>query len=100
MKTIILLACCLVCCWTNDSYGCEWTRARFSQIKPVLVPQFQPSAIAWSYVQQPVVNYVPTVVYQPVVNTQTVAVPVVTYPVYVPVTVVPYYGYGYTVYRY
>jgi hypothetical protein len=99
MKMFILLVCGLLCCAGNDTRGCEWTRAR--SVQPVYVPvqQIQP-AISWSYVQQVIVNYVPTVVYQPVVNTQIVSVPTVVYPVYVPVTIVPYHNYNYPVYRY
>jgi hypothetical protein len=99
MKMFILLVCGLFCGVGNDSNACEWTRAR--NVQPVYVPvqQVQP-AISWSYVQQTFVNYVPIVVYQPVVNTQIIAVPSVVYPIYAPVPVVPYYNHGYTVYRY
>lgn len=99
MKIFILLVCCLACCWENNSHGCEWTKAR--NVQPVYVPvqQIQP-AVSWSYVQQIVFNYVPAVVYQPVINTQMVAVPSVLYPIYAPVPVVPYYNYNYPVYRY
>jgi hypothetical protein len=98
MKMFILLVCGLFCGVGNDSNACEWTRAR--NVQPVYVPvqQVQP-AISWSYVQQTFVNYVPTVVYQPVVNTQVIAIPSVVYPIYAPVPVVPYF-YGYSVYRY
>jgi hypothetical protein len=98
MKVFILLVCGLFCCVGNDSSACEWTRTR--NVQPVYVPvqQIQP-AISWSYVQQTFVNYVPTVVYQPVVNTQVIAVPSVVYPIYTPVPVIPYF-YGYNVYRY
>lgn len=98
MKIFMLLVCGLLCCVGGDVYGCEWTRAR--SVQPVYVPvqQIQPS-ISWSYVQQNVINYIPTVIYQPVVNTQVIAVPTAIYPIYTPVPVVPYF-YGYSVYRY
>jgi hypothetical protein len=100
MKIFMLLVCGLFCCVGNESSGCEWIRARSVYAQPVYVPvqQVQP-AISWSYVQQTVVNYIPTVVYQPVVNTQVIAIPSVVYPIYAPVPVVPYF-YGYSVYRY
>lgn len=102
MKMLMLLVCSLAGCWENNSYGCEWTRARYSQVQPVsfFVPQPQYPVVVWSYVQQNVVSYMPIVVYQPVVNTQVIAVPVATYPIYTTVPVVPYYSQGYTVYRY
>jgi hypothetical protein len=100
MKIFMLLVCGLFCCVGNESSGCEWIRARSVYAQPVYVPvqQFQP-AVSWSYVQQNSISYVPTVVYQPVVNTQVIAIPSVVYPIYAPVPVVPYF-YGYSVYRY
>ena len=100
MKIFMLLVCGLYCCIGNSSNACEWTRARNIHTQPVYAPvqQFQP-VVSWSYVQQNTVTYVPTVVYQPVVNTQVIAIPSVVYPIYAPVPVVPYF-YGYSVYRY
>jgi hypothetical protein len=102
MKIFMLLVCGLLCCAGNDTYGCDWIRARSYPVQVIPVQQFQAPVVAWSYVQQNVVNYVPTVVYQPVVNTQVIPVPTViypAYPVYNPVPAAPYF-YGYNVYRY
>jgi hypothetical protein len=96
---LFMVVCGLFCYVENNSMACEWIRARNVHIQPVYVPvqQIQP-VISWSYVQQNSISYVPTVVYQPVINTQVIPVPTVIYPVYTPVPAAPYF-YGYNVYR-
>lgn len=99
MKKLVLGLILVLSYMGNSSEGCEWVRYRGVVVQPVVTPVIQ-QPFVWTYVQQTNIQYVPRMVYEPVVRTYNVPVmvpviPVAQYPV---VPVVPYYGYN--VYRY